>query len=85
MLIKISAVNRGPEATPLHLLPTLWFRNTWSWAKGGAKPVIQKLEGTGYSAVQTALTDELLKPLLGDYVLHCDGVVTLLFTENETN
>ena len=33
LLIRISATNRGPEAAPLHLLPTLWFRNTWSWAK----------------------------------------------------
>lgn len=85
VLIKISAVNRGPEAAPLHLLPTLWFRNTWAWDKGGAKPVIQKLEGTGHSAVQAELTDELLKPFLGDYGLHCDRVVPLLFTENETN
>ncbi|MGP1385575.1 MAG: MGH1-like glycoside hydrolase domain-containing protein [Thainema sp.] len=85
ILIKISVANRGPDAAPIHLLPTLWFRNTWSWAEGGSKPVLQKLEGKGYSAVQACLTDELLKTRLGDYVLHCDRVVPLLFTDNETN
>jgi hypothetical protein len=38
LLIQISVANRGPEAADLHLLPTLWFRNTWSWADGGARP-----------------------------------------------
>lgn len=85
VLIKISIANRGPEAAPIHLLPTLWFRNTWSWPTGGAKPVLQKMEGTGHSAVKAALTDELLKPYLGDYTFHCDRVVPLLFTDNETN
>ena len=44
MLIKISVSNRGPEAASLHLLPTLWFRNTWSWADGGTKPVLQQVD-----------------------------------------
>ena len=38
MLIRITATNRGPEAAPLHLLPTLWFRNTWSWDAGAPRP-----------------------------------------------
>jgi len=85
ILIKISVANRGPEAAPMHLLPTLWFRNTWSWATGGAKPVLQKVEGKGHSAVKAILADEQFTPYLGDYILHCEGIVPLLFTENETN
>src|SRR5439155_25357018 len=38
ILVKISVINRGPSAAPLHVLPTLWFRNTWSWGKGSRKP-----------------------------------------------
>ena len=38
LLVRISAINRGPEAAPLHLLPTLWFRNDWSWTPGHARP-----------------------------------------------
>ena len=38
LLIRITATNRGPEAAPLHLLPTLWFRNTWSWDAGAPRP-----------------------------------------------
>ncbi|MGF1570511.1 MAG: glucosidase [Nodosilinea sp.] len=85
VLIKISAANRGPDAAPLHLLPTLCFRNTWSWSGGGAKPVMQKVQGLGHSAVKTSLKDSLLQPYLSDYTLHCSGLPTLLFTENETN
>ncbi|HEY9889300.1 MAG TPA: hypothetical protein V6D02_12925, partial [Candidatus Obscuribacterales bacterium] len=85
ILIKIAIANRGPEAAPIHLLPTLWFRNTWSWQTGSTKPVLQKIEGKGYSAVHATVTDELLKTYLTDYELHCEGVVPLLFTENETN
>ncbi|MFM7427352.1 MAG: MGH1-like glycoside hydrolase domain-containing protein [Elainella sp.] len=85
LLIKISIANRGPEAAPLHLLPTLWFRNTWSWANGGAKPVLTKVEGTGNSVVHAYITDTLLTQYIEDYYLYCDGVVPLLFTENETN
>ncbi len=44
VLIKFSVSNRGPEPASLHLLPTLWFRNTWSWAGGGAKPVLQQMD-----------------------------------------
>jgi len=85
ILIKISVSNRGPEAATLHVLPTLWFRNTWSWVDGGQKPVLQKVEnGTG-STVQAHHTDPLFQELLDDYYLYCEGIVPLLFTENETN
>jgi hypothetical protein len=80
MLIQISIVNRGPEAAPLHLLPTLWFRNTWSWSPDAPKPVIRM------SRQNTQSTDlETSHPLYGEMVLHCDRSVPLLFTENETN
>src|SRR5579883_1157073 len=63
ILVKISVVNRGPEAADLHVLPTLWFRNTWSWTEGGSKPVLQKFEGTGYSVVHAYHTDVLFTDL----------------------
>jgi hypothetical protein len=85
ILIQISICNRGDEAAPIQVLPTLWFRNTWSWAIGGSKPVMQKFEGTGVSVVQARHTDSLFQEKLGDYYLYCDRVVPLLFTENETN
>jgi len=85
LLIKISIANRGPEAAPIHVLPTLWFRNTWSWNKAGSKPVLTKMQGTGNSVVHAYLTDELFKQKLTDYYFYCEGVPPLLFTENETN
>ncbi|HEU5165378.1 MAG TPA: glucosidase, partial [Chitinophagaceae bacterium] len=85
ILVKISAVNRGPEASELHLLPTLWFRNDWSrWIadsnRAAAKP---NLRQTNASTGESALT--VNHSLLGEYVLCCDSDVPLLFTENETN
>jgi hypothetical protein len=85
VLIKISIANRGSEAAPIHALPTLLFRNTWSWADGGAKPVMTQIEGTGSSVVHAHITDSLLDEYIKDYYFYCDGVVPLLFTENETN
>jgi hypothetical protein len=84
ILIKISIANRGAEAADIHVLPTLWFRNTWSWAVGGSKPKVQKIEGMGTSVIHAYHTDELFKQL-DDYYLYCDRVVPLLFTENESN
>ena len=76
ILVRISIHNRGPEAAELHLLPTLWFRNTWSWQDGEAKPALrQGKDGT----VQTS------HPQLGECTLHCEGNPELLFTENESN
>jgi hypothetical protein len=82
LLVRITAVNRGPEAAELHLLPTLWFRNDWSsWIAGHAgKPRLAQVDGlAGVSAASA------VHPLLGNYTLHCEGDVPLLFTENETN
>jgi hypothetical protein len=85
ILVRITAVNRGPDAADLHLLPTLWFRNDWSaWIaasnRAAEKPNLHQIEAAaGTSAV--AVTH----PLLGKYVFFCEGDVPLLFTENETN
>jgi len=82
ILIKITVCNRGPEAAELHVLPTLWFRNTWaSWeARPGAKPVLKRIEGPPDTAGIAAT-----HPTLGAYRLYCDRDVPLLFTENDTN
>jgi hypothetical protein len=82
--IKISAVNRGPESATLQLLPTLWFRNTWSW-EGGSKPVVKNIPAENGSIIQAYHTDELFKDKLGEFYFYCDRSVPLLFTENETN
>ncbi|UFP94923.1 MGH1-like glycoside hydrolase domain-containing protein [Gloeobacter morelensis] len=79
ILIEISATNCGPEEQHLHLLPTLWFRNTWSW-DGSAKPI---LRATGSGSVAAVV--EADHPTLGRRWLYCEGPEELLFTENETN
>jgi len=75
-LIKISVHNRGPEDAELHVLPTLWFRNTWSWEEGEKKPVMGKIDEEKILASH---------PQLGSYTLQCEGSTELLFSENETN
>jgi len=80
ILIRVSAKNCGPESTPLHLLPTIWFRNTWSWDRTQTKPTLRKTAEEGHAAVITAN-----HPLLGNYNLFCDSPDDLFFTENESN
>jgi len=77
ILIRISATNRGPEAAALHILPTLWFRNTWSWWSDQQKPLLKQT--TDKSEV------EAWHPIMGWLFFHCEGTPRLLFTENETN
>src|SRR5262249_2885306 len=74
--------NRGPEDAELHVLPTLWFRNTWaSWvARPDEKPMLTRSEGPPGTGAIVAT-----HPTLGVYHLYCDGEVPLLFTDNETN
>jgi hypothetical protein len=85
ILVRITAVNRGPDAADLHLLPTLWFRNDWSsWIaesnRASEKPRIEKIESpAGETAAAAA------HPALGAFTFSCDGDVPLLFTENETH
>src|SRR5262249_49560577 len=85
LLIKISLCNRGKDAAALHVLPTLWFRNTWSWPKGGSKPVLMSVKGPKGSVIHAHQSDPLLEESLDDYYLYCEGPVPLLFTENVTN
>jgi hypothetical protein len=80
ILIRITASNRGPEAATLHLLPTLWFRNTWSWDEGAKRPSLRAGDGVPGLAVIEAEEESL-----GQRWLYYDGGPDLLFTENETN
>jgi hypothetical protein len=85
ILISITAFNRGPEPAALHLLPTVWFRDTWSWGLEHDKippPSLKEISpkpGEGFKLVQAD------HAVLGRYVLACDQADSLLFTENETN
>jgi hypothetical protein len=79
ILVRISATNRGPEAKQLRLLPTIWFRNTWSWDHTVARPALFQAR----SVAETAI--ELNHPVMGQRWLYCDDSPALLFTENETN
>ena len=81
LLIRITVVNRGPDPAPLHLLPTLWFRNTWSWDHGAPRPKMHQLVSpAGIRAVLALHPD-----MPGPYRLTSEGAPDLLFTENETN
>jgi hypothetical protein len=79
--IRVTATNHGPEAAPLHILPTLWFRNTWSWGRDDYRPVLR----ASSDLAGRCLTIQSSHRALGDYQLHCEGARELLFTENETN
>ncbi len=76
ILMRVSATNRGPEAAPLHLLPQLWFRNTWSWRDGVGRPRVRALSD---NAIESQHEE------LGTSVLYADGDPQLLFTDNDTN
>jgi len=83
ILIEIRVANRGPEPAVLHVLPTLWFRNTWSWGEHGEKPLLECAAQTQSLSV-VAARSSALSGVATSY-LYCDGSPTLLFTENETN
>ncbi|MBZ0187370.1 MAG: hypothetical protein K8F91_14080, partial [Candidatus Obscuribacterales bacterium] len=85
ILIKITAFNRGPNDETLHLLPTFWFRNTWSWMDGSTKPIITTISDDQYSAVHARHTDPDLAHKLSEYNIYFDSQVPLIFTENESN
>jgi hypothetical protein len=85
VLIRITACNRGPAAAPLRVLPTLWFRNTWSHTIGAARPALMQVACNGAAAVHARHGDPLPPGAPQDAYLYCDGNVPLLFTENETN
>ena len=79
-LVQITVHNRGPEPAALRLLPTLWFRNTWSWTKDAPKPELKEIK-----APKGAILIAASHPELGDCYLYFEGDAQLLFTENETN
>jgi hypothetical protein len=79
LLIRIEAINRGPAAAPLHLLPTLWFRNTWSWGLDARKPRIVCEEASEIATLKIS------HYYYGNRWLCCEGRPEFLFTENETN
>ena len=82
ILIQITAVNRGPEAAKLHLLPTLWFRNTWSWFQDAFKPALRlKSAGEAMAVVEAEHEDTAL----GRRWLYCQDPLEILFVENESN
>jgi hypothetical protein len=76
ILMRVTVHNRGPEAAPIHLLPHLWFRNTWTWSGAASKPRLEVDQDGSIAATH---------PDLGTYHLYADGAPTLLVTENETN
>ncbi|WP_320776832.1 MGH1-like glycoside hydrolase domain-containing protein [Streptomyces sp. CRN 30] len=82
LLMRVTVDNRGPDAARLHVLPTLWFRNTWSWQPDpdGERPRLRATGGPAGTA--TVRADH---PELGGYELRCATEVPLLFTENETH
>jgi hypothetical protein len=76
ILIRITVINRGPEHACLHILPTLWFRNTWSWAFNATRP---RMERSGDATI------DIEEATLGSYRLTLDTPRPMLFTENDTN
>src|SRR6202012_3668091 len=76
LLVKISVFNRGPEAAAIHLLPTLWFRNVWSWRDDDPKGMLRQIDDRSIRATH---------PSLGEVTLQCERAQELLFTENESN
>ena len=80
IVIQISVFNRGPEPATLHVLPTLWFRNTWTWWPDTPKPSLAQVNAKNGSRAIAAS-----HPNLGERYLYCEEDTELLFTENETN
>jgi hypothetical protein len=80
LLIQITVHNRGPEPALLHVLPTLWFRNEWSWGASGTRPSLVQVGDDARQRVIQAVHEKL-----GERYLYCQGDASLLFTENETN
>ena len=87
ILIRIQAINRGTEAARLDLMPTIWFRNTWSWGRAENRPLLKRACGWPGSvrAAENIQGIELSPESLGRRWLACEGTPQLLFTENDTN
>src|SRR5437763_12495042 len=98
ILIRIRAINRGPEPAMLYLLPTIWFRNTWSWSIDERSPFLRQAEvnaqngfgksDEGWDKSRPYLLIEAQHAILGDYHLFCEATMPsddVLFTNNDTN
>jgi len=80
ILVRITATNRGPEAAEIHLLPILWYRNTWSWdIPEPERPSLRVGQAGGHAVIEGE------HATLGSRWLYCEGAPELLFTENDTN
>jgi hypothetical protein len=88
MLIRISATNRGPAEADLSILPTIWFRNTWSWGRDDYRPALREIQQLSipkeYNIPGSGVI-EVEHKTCGKRWLLCEGEPELLFTENETN
>ena len=76
IVLQVTACNRGPEAAPLHVLPQLWYRNTWSWSNGTERPVMALAKNGGVIASHGTL---------GDRHFYAEGAADYLFCDNDTN
>lgn len=87
ILVRIHVTNRGPEAARLDLIPTIWFRNTWSWGRAENRPVLKRAccWPSSVRADEDMQGIELHHGSLGCRWLACEGTPQLLFTENDTN
>jgi hypothetical protein len=84
VLIKITVTNRGPEAANLRVLPTIWFRNTWSWGNRARRPKLYEVRPAPNPVIALNLS-QVTQTQSETRWLHCEGSPELLFTENETN
>src|ERR1019366_3037086 len=76
LLMQITVHNRGPETARLHLLPQIWFRNTWSWKADSPRPSLVVVRDDRIA---------IAHPELGNYWLHVQDKPEILFCDNETN
>jgi len=85
ILIRITAFNRGPEPADLYILPTVWFRNTWSWGWEHDQIPRPRLKEITLGNHDHITWVEAEHATLGKHLLASEDADTLLFTENETN
>jgi len=82
ILIKITVTNNGPDTAQLHVLPTLWFRNTWAWFNDVTEPSMKGVKGTKVSTIEASKSSD---GVTDEMVLYCENVQDLFFVNNETN
>ena len=80
VLLSVTAVNHGPDPAPLHLVPQLWFRNTWAWGRDDRRPTLELARADADGVTIAAHHD-----FLGDYRLEASGSPRVLFCDNETD